>query len=500
MKYKINTSIVILIFSFIALSCSNNPALRYRYQTEKKYYACEKALKTAQSFHNPLTQKQIKELTPQYKELLGYCYLALDSVDSNQNPVEYNELKYLTHQSATRLSQMYYSNKQFGQCVNVLNQLLEKVNLSDMLLATTYINLGQAIQSSGNWDSALTVYNYTLKKFYPPINKSQQIIFTIFNLPIHIFHVDQVLGDSVATRYAFTRAEKYYQKLIDEYPQTKLSTASHSNLARLYDDTRQWKKEIKELTTIADPTKPSYQNIQIKIADIYGGHLKKFDTALAIYQSNLDRTKPEDSLIKSGLMLKICLVKMKQKKYSAARKLLNDIKKQSYNFFNSNPLLQYTLARSYELDGKWNRAETEYNLLFEKYFGSDEAMMTYLYLVDKFHKAKREKEFQKWFQEAEQYLDKVASKNTGNPVEAKALLYKAKLYKQVKQWQKAVDILQAVYQKFPNVRSSRQGIVDAAYIYKIKLHNPAKSDSLLNMLRSSLSKIDTNNNKDLYEK
>jgi len=482
-------------------SCSDNPALRSRYEAEKRFDHAERTLKNVLALNSNLTPSTLAQVSGEYRNLLAFCVNSLKSTDSMRYPVEYNELTYLAYQTSNRLGQLYYSSGQADSCILLFNRMLNTLSLSGAQLANAYINLGQTLQSSNMWDSALVVYDNAIERFYPPIDKAGEIIFPVFNLPTHIYRVLSYLRDTAAARNRFNQAENYYRNLVTDYPGTKVAIASHSNLASMYDDSRQWRKEIAELNAIADPSKPSYLTILIRKADIYGGQLGKFDTAMALYNETLDRLKPEDSAMKPEVQFKIAILKMDQKEYAEARAQIEMIKKLFPDYYAATPAIQYTYARAYELDGKWNLAQNEYDLLIEKYRYSEEAMQTYLYLVKYFRDHGRTSEADKWHRDAEQYFSALESSGAGRQDEARALLYKADLYRLDKNWTKTAQTLQTVFNKFPRTSQGSSALAEASEIYRTQLNNPQKADSLRAILQSSLTTIsEDTTGEDLFNK
>ncbi len=495
-------SMILSALTIMALlgSCSDNPALRSRYEAEKQFDQAERALKTVMALKQNVTPAALSQAEDKYKSLLQYCIGSLKATDSMRYPVEYNEITFLAYQTSNRLGQLYYAGGQTDSCIALFDRVLKTLNLSSTQLANTYINLGQTLQASGQWDSALSVYDIALERFYPPVDKAGEIIFPVFNLPTHIYRVLNYVRDSADARYQFNRAENYYRNLLTDFPGSKVAVASHSNLARMYDDAGLWQREIAELNAIGDPTLPSYLTILIKKADLYGGQLGIFDSALALYNETLDRIQPKDSAMKPEVQFKIAMLRMDQKQYGTARSLIEQIKKSYPAYYAATPAVQYTFARAYELEGKWNLAQTEYNLLIEKYRYSDEAMQTYLYLVKYYRDLGRNAEADKWFADAEKYFDEFAAGSVGRVDEARALLYKADLYRLNQNWQKTADMLQSVFVKFPQTDQGLTALAGASDIYRTQLNNPAKADSLMSVLQSSLAKIGQDSTKeDLFK-
>ncbi len=501
MKLTKQLIIYLLLLALLALcSCSGNQPLQARYQAEKMFHEAENALIKAKAFSPILSAHDQAYIANEFNTLVEFCYTQLDKIDSALSPVEFNEFNYITYQATTKLSQIYYLDKDYEKCALITNRLLTEVNIPTIQRAAVYINLGQALQSAGKWDSSYVVYENALEIFSPPLTTTNEIIGSIFNLPLYVFRVVHFINDRATISFELTKAENYYLNLIHDFTGHKLETASRSNLAKLYEETGQWKKELAQLKFLTDPKSKSYTTVLLKTADIFGGKLKKHDTALVLYNHIFDQTTEDDKEMRAILLFKKSLIQIDLGNYDDARTLLHQINKDYPRVYDQSALFQYNLARSFELQNKWNRAEQEYNLLLEKFKGSSESMMTLLYLVDHFRKQKNKSEEKRWFTKAESYFTGLAKSGKGNLLEARALLYSADLYNRNDEFVKSAEILTSVFNKFPNTDPGKQALIKSIRLYSNKLDNPQKADSLLEQLKLTLVKTGVSaNSKDLFE-
>ncbi len=498
-QFSKSFSILWPLLVLLALSCQENPAVRLRYDAEKKLHQADRQLRQIQAFNQNLTLDQVRQVYPAYREAVDFCFASLDSIDAGIYPTETNELKYIAYESSARLARLLLSVQQFDSSIAILNRLIRDVPLDERQLLPTYLNLGQALQLSGQWDSALVVYNFTIRQFYPPLGNNGALIMEAFNLPIHLYRMASFLNDSASIRREFSKAEDYYGNLIEEYPGTVLSSTSHIVLADLYDAAGMWDKVLRELNAVADPVEPNYDAVLARTADVLGGRLKKYDTAIALYDNILNRLDPLDTVMAPEIKFKIALAWLDQKKYDQARQIILDIKKDYPRFYGTTPIPQYTVARSLELQGNWPRAEQEYNLLIEKYRGSDEAMMAHLNAIDYLKNHNRRAEADLWYEKAEKYFNELILREMGTPREARALFYKADLRRRNDEFNGAAEILVSLFQKFPESEPGRRAMIGAASLYRDKLNNPQKADSLIEVLKQHLANVTAQlQNQDLF--
>ncbi|MDH3938309.1 MAG: hypothetical protein OEV68_13355, partial [candidate division Zixibacteria bacterium] len=269
-------------------------------------------------------------------------------------------------------------------------------------------------------------------------------------------------------------------------PSDPSTVASHAALAKLYHEVGKWGMVISELRHLADSNADNYIDIQINVADIYTRQPQGSDSAKAIYRSILDKLEPADSLYVPRLRFKIALMEMDDGEYRQARERLVELKREHPIYYNSTPQVQFTIARCFELLGRWNRAETEYKYLIEKFRGSQQAMATYLHLGDHYRDLDRNDEAQKWYRDAEKYYDQIAMRGSGTLVEARALSFKADLYRRWDDLKGSADLLISLFEKYPESDPGRNSLLQAAAIYRNQLNQPDMADSLVDRLRSML--------------
>lgn len=479
-----------LSLAVTAVSCKDDPALTYRYNAEKKFYQAERRVKDMQIRPELNTPEQIQQLRDTWNDVVLYTVDALRHVDSSADRLEFDQLSTLAQRSSVRLAQMLFTDKHYDTCVTLFSTLLNSARLTPGELMNTYVLYGEALQASGNWDSAATVYTRTLSTYNPPVDGDGNIVLNLFNVPMLMYRVADMAGDSAMADKYYHQANNYYTALIEKYPASNLATGAHGNLARLYYDTRQWQPAIDQLRHLRDTTGNVIFTSQMRIADINGIHLRRYDVALAEYDSLANALTGRDTLIKPIIMFKKSQVYVEKKQYETARRLLVELDDKYPGYYNYNPMTQITKARTFELEGNWERAETEYKFVIEQYDGTDEAMSTHLYLARHFAQNGRTAESKLWYDRADKYFDEVAAKNPGTDREAKALMFKAQMYRELKQWDSAATTLSKIYTKWPESEFGRNALLTASTVYRARLNKPQVADSLIEVFKSSFLKPD----------
>ena len=489
--------IVALLLGMAFQGCYDNSAIRIRYNLEKQLFEIEKAAREVHASYGYSTADAFAGVRFAYRDLVKDCYLGLESIEAVSYPTEYNEVEDLTFRSTSRLSQYLFTARDYDACQDVISHVLESIRLDGVELMITHYNLGRALQAGGNWDSATAVYDTAVSRFYPPLSDDGAIVFKLFNLPLHLYQVALRIGNNTEASRRFDLAENYYRWVSTDFPNSDLFIASNTNLARMYEQAERYLDAIEQLGRMVDSNGAITLTAHLRIADLYAFRLNEQDRALQIYKLvEQDLPDNNDSLAPT-ILLKQGLVYLHKREYSKARRLLVQLSRNYPDFYFETPSAQLAKAQTFDREGNWGRAESEYRYLIENYGGSDEAMSTYLYLARHFDQQGRRREAEAWYQRAQKHYAAVAQRRIFTEDEAKALSYQAELYRQRNDWLSAAEILITIFEKFPNSPIGHRALLTAARVYAAEPGERSKADSLMQALRNALTEVD--DDPDIYD-
>lgn len=468
----------------LAAGCAENEALEYRYNAEKMFHEANRMARDAgikSELNAPDTDERIRDA---FSRTLSYCYDAIGKVDSTQQPAEFLELSSLAYHSTIRLSQHLYADKAFDSCIALYDRLRNLTGLSSYQTMYATLNLGQVMQAEGRWSDAVAIYTDAYNGYYPPLSPDGEVEFKLFNLPSHIFRIYNQIGDTAEAYNTYLQAETYYRDLVRDFPGADVAMAARTSLASLYDQAGRHDDAIAQLNAMADSSGALGVSAQLQIADIRASRQRKFDQAMAIYDRLWDEVSGKDTTYKPIILYQRALILLEKKKYADAREALIQLSDMYPRYYNANPTAQLLKSRSFELEGNWQRAETEYRYLMENYEGSDEAMSTYLHLENHYTKEKLKSEANRWFERGIENYDKMIG--IGGSAAGRALMYKAEMYRQRKMWAEAASALEQLYIQFSDTRIGRSALITASEIYRQRLRQPDVADSLIEAYKRSM--------------
>ncbi|UCC43211.1 MAG: hypothetical protein JSU65_08665 [Candidatus Zixiibacteriota bacterium] len=482
-------SALLMAIALSLASCSDNPAVRIRYDLEKQSFAAGRLARDLRHDPNANAVAQLNELRDEYAPLVDRCYAALDSIDPETYPEEYREIEQLTFQNVSQLERYLFALRQFDTCVALLNQAIKRIRLPAPEAMLVHFSLGRALQANGQWDSCQAVYDFAVTEFYPPLNRQGQPARGIFNLPLHLYWVTRQVGNEPGASDRFALAQEYYQRVLTDFPNTILSMLAHSSLSRLYELDGQFELAIEHAGKLTDSAGVVPPVAKMRMAGLYANRMNRPDEALALYDQVESDLSPDDSLTAAALMFRRAQALAAQQKPREARLELIRLEDSYPGYFRGLPSAQLLKAQTFEAEGNWERAETEYRFLVDEYQLSNEAMSTYLYLARHYSRNNRESMAQQWLDRAAEFYDQTALQARGDRVAA-ALSYKAELLTMREDWPAAADALVSIFERFPATEVGRRAVLTAAQICREQLEQVSRADSLVALLRSSLTEVD----------
>lgn len=474
----------------LMVGCSENRALSARYRAEKLFFEAERASRSVRAKPELATPELSQQLHDQYGNALQFCYRMLDSVPLSSFPIEHRELSEIAFRAATRLSQLSFVEKRYDSSVAVLQGLMARAPLTGVPNVTAHLNLGRALQAAGQWDSALSVFGYSVDHFYPPADPEGEILVGLFGLPNHIYDVLLRIGDTTAALTQAARAETYYRRLITEYPGGNIEGASHLSLASLYEKLGRFQEAVTELSDLIDTTGKVATPAQLRIASLYADKLERPEQAIEEYDRVLAGLKGRDTLQRPYILYNQALVHMHREEYDQAREILVRVKYDYPKFYERTPSLQYAIARTFDLQNNRDRAETEYKYVISGFPSSEEGLSTYLYLIEQYAREGRNSDVERYEQRAEAQYDGIIAASPGTRLAAAAMSYKAELYRRRHDWKRTTELLAEVFDKYPTSEIGFRAAIIAALIYRDDLSNAPAADALIQTLRRRLTTVD----------
>ena len=482
-----------MILFFILLSgCSGDKGKNVVYNAEKLYHQAEK-LRQKAGIKPGLDNAEIyRQLKTEYFKTTDYCWKNVESLPVETFPDERKNLQSIGFMATNRLTQIYSTENKYDSVIFVISQLLHFTDLEGIELLTARFNLARAYQSKGDLTDAVNIYHSLLDTFYPPVTEKNEIIAMVLNLPLQIIRIYQTIDNDSLANIESLGAEKYYQCLKTDWPNSAIEKAAIGNLARLYYDQERWDDAIDQLNRLTDSTGQVDIEAAMMTAGIFINGKKQYDRAIGIFDDLLGRVT--DTTLIPVIMLRKGIALFEKKNYQGCRQIMSDISDKYAYFYRQNPTPQKYVAMSFEKLGDWNRAENEYKWLMDNYSVTEPAFDAYLTVADHYKEVNNKELSESWYKRAEDFYSMMANRYSGSAVEASAISYLAELARKREKWDSAAKYLEELYNRYPSTDHGRRALINAASIYREKFNDEARADSLIDLLKRELIPLDEGKN------
>ena len=327
-----------LIIGLAALTifggCSNDPAIQHRYQAERLFHDAEAKLKKATiqtAAEDTVLRNEIKDL---YLQTITYCRQHFDSVPRETYPDDRRELETIAFSSVERLSRFYFAEQKYDSAGLLIDQLLTLTQLEGMPLLRTRLSQAHVNMMLGKPGNTIDIYHGLLNKFYPPVDNDNQVIIDVLNLPLDVIAICRQLQNDSLMAAERESARDYYERLIDEWPNSALATVAHGNLARLYADEQNYPAAINHLREVRDSTGGIDAEARLLIANLTAGGLKDYPSAMVMYDELI--TETTDSLIRPHILMQKAVALYDSKQYAKCRATINLIRDEHETYFARN--------------------------------------------------------------------------------------------------------------------------------------------------------------------
>ena len=482
----------LLAVMFLFLGCSTEKSKSIVFEAEKLYNRAEKLRQKSDVKSGVEGREVINQLKDAYFKTTGYCWENIDSLPIEKYSGDRKRLQSVGFMATNRLTQIYSAEKKYDSVIFVASQLLYFADLEGVELLTTRFNLARAYQSQGRLTDAVDIYHSLIDAFYPPVTAQNEIITMVLNLPLQIIRTYRVVGEDSLAAVENTIAEEYYNRLIKDWPNSDLEMAAIGNLARLYYDREDWDKAIGQLSLLTDSTGQVDFEAAMMIAGIYINGKHNYNRAISIFDDLLNRVT--DTTIIPNILLRKGIAYFEKKDYRECRQIMSSINDDYSYFYQKSPVPQKYIALCFDKMGDWNRAEDEYKWLIDNYSVSEPAFDAHLTIADHYKMLGNKGLSDSWYRRADEFYTTMAARYSKTSVEASALSYLAESARRRDNWEKAAGYLEELHNRFPTTEHGRRGIISAAAIYREKLNNSARADSLIDLLKRELIPVDEGKN------
>jgi len=464
----------LLFTAILNMSCSSvgNSNL---FAVERLYYDAEKLESKKLGIKPELaTNEDYAEVIDAYDKVVNLYESKLSYLNQKDSLTE-NESKaaYLAGKSLLQTAKLYQMSGNTDKTREILESYSSRFPQNREFNAIALLRLGKLEEAAGDLTAAEAAYLKLLDQFYPPSDIKLQPNTDVLELPVRLAGLYSDMGNEERKEYFLDYAEQYYKKIIDQFKMSPLGITTVRYLADTYVLRNRPEEAISLLKTVTDSTGAVFGSAQLLIGDLYATYLK--DTAEARRRFEAVEAEPEDSILHPQALLQLAKLQFDLGNYPESRKYISEIKERFPKYAALQSEVQQILARTFDKEGDFNRAYSEYQWLITNYPDSKEAIEVYRYLPPFLKEHDQEDLSREWYSKAVDYMKEMRDKDAGTYYGLKAQSSLINIYYDLEQWENVATELKRMQADYPNSTASANALVKAGDTYREKLNDPKRA-------------------------
>ena len=489
--------IVLLSFGILVIisGCSGQSADKVRYDMEKLVYMADKLAERLDIQPQLTTSSDSLALKTAFENILDFYRKNRDNPLFEGNEQALTEMNRMAVRTQLRLAQYYSGRREADSVIAAYRRIGTEIPADPTDVAGATLALALTFRALNAFDSTFALYDRILADFYPPVDKFGVVNADVVAIPIDKLKIAQAIEDKQrADRFA-REALEYYDRLQRDFPDNgAVRRRAMVNASRIYTMTQQWDMAVGQLRQIKDSTGQIDIASEVLIANIYNGPKKDPDEAISLYRQIIDR-EPDSSIIGSS-MLQLGMALCGQEAYDDGRQVLAELKRKFAAFPPLVSKAQFYYAQSFEVQGRWDRALSEYQWLMENYPYSEDAFWAARRIPEHFEADKNREMADLWYDRAVGFYQKAADVKKGQSIEIAAYTYMSEIYRLTKQWEKALEILDRIHALSPRTRLAAKALYNSAAVAYNELDDSLRAQEYLNRLTREFGTTDST---EIYE-
>ena len=478
------------VFLLSALGCSRQSPEKIRYDMEKLTFQASKLAEKINIQPRLATAADSLALKAAQEGILKYYFDHRGQIQSADDKAIAGNMAAMAVVANLHLAQYHMSHRNVDSALAAYRRIGTDIPAGKIEIAGANMALALTYRALEMYDSTIALYDRILNDFYPPLDSMDQVNTDVAAIPIDKIKISRGLDDQSRTDLFAREALDYYSCLQSEFPNNrKLVRTALVNSSHIYVMTEQWDNAIARLQQIKDSTGQPDVAADVVIANIYNGPKREPDKAITLFRRILER-KP-DSLLIGATMLRLGASLCERKEYDSGREVLADLKTKFARVPQLVATAQFYYAQSFEAEGRWDRALSEYQWLLENHPYTEEAFRAARHIPEYLAQQNDRKMADVWFERAVEFYKNAARIKQGQPLETIAYSYLSEIYRLTKQWTLALEILDKIHALAPRTTLGARAIYNAANVAYRQMGDSALAQKYLNQLNAEFGTTDS---------
>ncbi len=439
-------ALCVLLITIMLSGCSS------QYRAERLYWQAgqeAKGILNARALEE-LSSVDLQSIIAAYRRVIDEC-----------------PLENLSAESHFSIAQIYAMEGRYQEAQQELVTVMHNFSRNVKIASRAQFMLGNFYEKQNNWPAALAEYEKLIDQY--PLNDIS------LRAPMHIVQYYERNKDDIAAEKAHDFAIKHYNKLIEEYDGTSVAANLKSYLALAHLSRKEWADAADVWQAIAEEnvnTEVGAKSI-LAAGQVYTQRIKDLEKAIEVYEDFIEQYP--NNKIATQVQLEIGKLCLNNGDTDKAKSIFREI---ILNYPQETELCadaQAAIIACYIRERDTDMATEELHNLGDNYPDSKLALTVPFFIARQYHlnaqEAKAATALEQAIQKYRQIID--TGSDDARVIEAGRLL--GLCFMQQKEWAKAIEYLQKIVNRYPDVPQAQMFLLQIANIYKIELNEPQRA-------------------------
>ncbi|MBN1793395.1 MAG: tetratricopeptide repeat protein [Candidatus Omnitrophica bacterium] len=421
------------------------------YTAEKLFWKANKRL-TELKGGDPkkkLTREESLELIPEYAQVVERC-------PSTQ----------LAARAQFIVADLYVTGGQVDRAREELMKVINNFPKMGNLRAEAQFYRGYLYETQEkDWGKAREEYERVLSN-HEGTMKSLEV-------PIYIAQHYEREGDVFTAREEYDKAIRYYEDALSKGLSKVYVANCMEVLSTCYIKKRRWDDALSLLKDMAieHPDTPHAASAMLKISNICQT-LKEPEREISLYKEILGEIRGKNPPLETRATLRLAHVYMVSGEGEEARAILRNLQGRNEERKEFCSKMELMIARSYELEDNWEKAEETYNAIEKEYPLSSASFQAPMMIAQHYLRSGETDRAGEIFATAIDRYNTIIEQNPDSELAAAAQDYISMSYLFQNKWEESIANLEELIANFPNSSRAATSLFAIASIYQNFLKKP----------------------------
>lgn len=439
MKFGHQLFIVLFLIVSITLSCSKNTSeVQEIYIAEKMYYKANKFYQNILVNPAVAREEDYNHAVAKFEEIVNRYKGRKELSDTVRSIYE---------SSLLMIPQIHIARKNFQKAIEAYEGIIKENAQNQRLCATAQMSIAQCFERDNKLEEAIAAYKKLINDYPAVLDDPESPNVQILQVPLHLARLySRQQGDSHIVVAAYDEAISYYGKLVSRWPKTKTAFVAYNQMVAAYSDQRMWSKAVKIMRKALHdfPNHENAPDILMNMANIYVNFMNNYTKGWEIYKRILEDYPDYERM--GTVYLGRGNLYLKEKQTSSAREEFQRVLKDYSKEGEACALAQIGIARSYEMEGNWEKALNEYQWAVDNFSMVPQVLQIPLYIASYYKNKKQENLARAAYEKGIGEYQNVVRQYPNSMLASMAQDHLARCYIELQRWEEAVKALETLVQ------------------------------------------------------